>query len=879
MALSILVYALVALILWFTLIAPYKNLNAAPLPASQSGGSGTSMVCNGGEPDYCARTDRSIAMPQPIPPGKVNVPFVLPEFGVTAVRVTDAFTDPANFAVSYHANAGDYFSQIGPEDAAACNGTGGHRFILQEHSINVLLYTLCDKTMVTTFQADLTSFNAPQQLAVAAMAHVDPAEVFGVIGTNLEYYCSPDVDASSTKCAGKGGTYNVIYNLSSCPNLPWNVDPNVPDPPTTNWNDTIISVPMTDNQNEGGVIFTYNMTTGNCYWFNPATFTYGGTGITPTVSPQGRPFSDILGNAPTVTTTAGGSGTYPAATYDVCVTYSGDFMIWGVGETPCSAITKITLAAVGSLNVTPNTTPSAFWNQAEGGGIRYQDFSVYACEPDPCTPTLQDYYQFGVGNGTTTSFSATISATAYPSLAPATDKLVGSGPWNFTNGDPWGIWGASGSFQGFLYYFFSSISGTPSGNTYPLNFATAPPNGHAVWMRWDGATNPQSAASQTTMTLNTLVTNGPAAPTAGTSAAGGGFGIHTSAINQGGTRVFWESQGTLGLNNAEFENYLNGNVVTCNLDQGCEGHMAFGFTQGVGVANSSNFGNYPFTGHLNYTSWGLDTPTTFTEFLQGPPYGPQNVSIGTSHASWNNDLNGADNEPFFVGTSSSGASLEPLAPIDLENSMMSPASGTIYRFGHTRATGNTYVGGNTSGDFFYLTFGSVSPDGKFAMMSGDWHGELGCSGCSQWQSSHSYGVNGGFTDPNGNLEITFSACTSGSGPNPPAFPTGPFGATMAGDGTCTWHLLSVYGMPNYGFQPWNAGAAYVGGGYLLDPAFNWEYESVPFCVSGAAQPTWPVSAGTVQDGTCLWHFSGASGFTSAFGPLSDRLDVWMLRLK
>lgn len=850
--------------------------------ASQSGGSGSSMACNGGEPVYCARTDRAVITPQLIGPGKVNVPFVLPEFGVTVSRVTDAFTDPSNFSVNYHANAGDYFSQIGPEDPAACNGNGGHRFIIQEHSVVLRLYTMCDKTMVSTYQASLPNFNAYQNLGVAAMAHVDPAEVFGVVGTSLEYYCSPDVDASSTVCAGKGGTYNVLYNLASCPNLPWPPDGSFPTPPTTNANDTIISVTMGDYQNDFGVLFTYNITSGNCYWFNPATFTYGGTGIAPTASPQGTPYSDILVNAPTVTTTPGGNGAYPAATYDVCVTYTGDFMSAGVGETPCSAIQKITLSSPGSLNVTPNTTVSPFWNQGSGmPSPIYQNFSAYACEPDPCTPKLQDYYQLGTGNGTTTSFSATISSTAYPSLASGRqDVLAGSGAWNFTAGDPWGFWGASG-FQGFFFYAYSALSGTPSGNTYPVNFATAPPSGHAVWIRWDGATNPQSASSQTTMTLNTLVTNGPAAPLPGASNAGGGFGVHTSAINQGGTRVFWESHGTLGLYNAELVNYLNGTVVVCNLLQGCEGHMAFGFTQGLGVANSANFSAYPFSGHLNYTSWGLDTPNTYTQFLQGPPYGAQPINIGTSHASWNNDLTATDNEPFFVGTSSSGGPIQPIAPIDLENDMMSPVSGTIWRFGHTRATGGTYIGGGAaSNNFFYYTFGSTSPDGKFAMMSGDWFGMLGCAGCSQWQANFGYGVNGGFTDPNGNLEITFSACTSGS--VIPTFPKGPFGATLAEDGTCTWHLLNVYGMPNYGFT-WNANAYYVGGGYTLDSNRNWEYESVPFCTSGASTPLWPTSPGSVTDGSgpsaCIWTYAGPSGFTTAFGPLSDRVDTWMIRLK
>lgn len=852
--------------------------------ASQSGGSGASMACNGGEPYYCARTDRSIAVPQLIPPGKVNVPFVLPEFGNEIVRVTDVFTDPSNFSVNFHASAGDYYSQIGPEDAAACNGTGGHRFIIEEHATTTFLYTICDKTMVTRFDAKLDNFNAYQVGSVAAMAHVDPAEVFGIVGTNLEYYCAPDVDASSTVCAGKGGTYTTLYNFSSCPNLPWAVDGSFPTPPTTNANDTIISANMGDYQNWFGVLFTYNVSNGKCYWFNPATFTYGGTGITPTASPQGTPFSDILGNAPTVTTTPGGNGAYPAAIYDVCVTYTGDFMNFGVGETPCTAITKITLSATGSLNVTPDTTQSPFWNQGSGSGqVRYQNFSVYACEPDPCTPKLQEYFQLGTGDGTTTSFSGTITATAYPSLTTPgrQDVLVGSGPWDFTNGDPWGFWGSSG-FQGFFFYAYSSITGVPSGTTYPVNFATAPPSGHAVWIRWDGATNPQSATSQTTTVLNTLVTNGPAAPTPGASNAGGGFGVHTAAVNTGGTRVFWESQGTLGLNNAEFVNFLNGTVVTCNNFQGCSGHMAFGFTKGLGVDDAQSFQNYSFFGRTNYSIWGLDTPTSFTDFLQGPPYGPQTLNIGTSHVSWNNALNGADNEPFMLGTSSvGGPSLAVLGATDQENDLMSPANGTIWRFGQTRATGGTYIGGGgASNNFFYYTFGNISPDGEFAMMSGDWYGMLGCAGCSPWAANFAYNQGGGFTDPNGNLEITFSACTSGAAL--PTLPKGPFGATTSGDGTCTWHLLSVYGMPNYGFT-WNSNAAYVGGGYTLDSNKNWEYESVPFCTSGATTPVWPTSSGSVTDGSgpsaCVWTYSGASGITFPFGPSDDRVDVWILRLK
>src|SRR5579863_9537717 len=75
-----------------------------------------SQICSGGAPNYCARSDRSIQAISPMMPPPVGVPFVEPDFGMQAVRVTgpntlSAFNKP-NYA--FYNPSADTVVNIGP---------------------------------------------------------------------------------------------------------------------------------------------------------------------------------------------------------------------------------------------------------------------------------------------------------------------------------------------------------------------------------------------------------------------------------------------------------------------------------------------------------------------------------------------------------------------------------------------------------------------------------------------------------------------------------------------------------------------------------------------------------------------------------------------
>ncbi|MGH9344649.1 MAG: hypothetical protein ACRD19_12930, partial [Terriglobia bacterium] len=462
--------------LLFAVIAAIALFAAWPLSAqSGTSGSGASMACAGGEPYYCARDDRSIQPVTNFVPPPVNAPFILPDFGERAVRVTDPNTNPATENARYSANSADYYNQWGLYDATMCGGAGGYRFVVLQESAGSLAYELCNKTMTVSQIAQL-NFNE----VGGQFSHTDPAAVFGIPtdSTQLEMYCYPDATAGDPLCAGKAGTYTTLYDFASCPNLPAPIEAHYADPPSQDSTDRYFSDVLGEGQDTWGYLLRWDRTTGNCLWFNMGSFQYGGTGVAAT-NASTTPFVGLLPTAPTVTPEYT-TGTLPAGTYTVGVTYSGDFLQYGVGETLLSATTTVTLTTTGGFTVTPPSCADSFWCKAEGqSGAQFQPiYSVYAIAGTTGTPTLQNYYQMGVGDGTTKTFAGTISLTAYPSLFTAQDQVEGSGAWDYTAGDPWGAWGS-----GFLYYGYGAISGSVSCSTgvYSFTFATAPPSGHAVW--------------------------------------------------------------------------------------------------------------------------------------------------------------------------------------------------------------------------------------------------------------------------------------------------------------------------------------------------------------------------------------------------------------
>lgn len=840
-----------------------------------------SVACNGGEPYYCARDDRAIQPVTFFTPPAVNVPFVMPDFGERAVRVTGPNTMPSNPNDRYQANSADYYSQWGLFDASMCNGQGGYRFAVLQHSSGPLAYELCSKTMMTS---QIVQLNFAQ--TGAQFSHIDPAAVYGMQGSVLTLYCYPDAGTSAAAypvCANKAGTYTALYDFSTCPNLPAPMDSRYSDPPSQDATDRYFSDVLGDAQNSWGYLVRWDRTTGNCMWFDPARFLYGGTGIPPTPSPNGTPYSSFLSNPPTVTPEYT-SGTMPAGTYTVGVTYSSYTWQYGVGESPLSATTQVTLTQTGGFTVTPPNCNDSFWCTG-GGTVQYQpEYSVYACAGTSCTPTLQMYMQFTpAADGTTKSFTGTVNTTAFPSLVGAYDAIDGAGTWNFTKGDPWAYWATA-----FGYFGYSSLSYTWVGNTITMNFATAPPAGHNVWFRWsstNNASNPNQPTPVTT-TIATLVTNGPAAPTVATTAGGGG-GIHTVAINPAGDRVFFETHGGSGGWNALFWNPATGAITGCNNYQSCSGHLAFGYSKFLGVQNSQSFSNDAISGNFNYGIAAIDSANSYSSLLTGPPNGTAAMDNGTQHLSWNNDLNGEDNEPACQGGSPAGGQdLAALTALDAEMFCFSPVTGHIWRFFHTRSTGAPYVGGAyqpTGPAFWHLTLGAQSQDGKYALLSDDWFGALGWTLLPNWTASAGETQGAEVVDPKGNLEVESAAGSCTTSATAITWPT-TFNAVTS-DGTCTWHLLGLVGQM-FGGLNWTAAnqgygsGGYAGGVFIIDPNFNLELETTPNCYSGPTAPTWSTTfGGATTDNTCVWRNDGPSGLTFIPNPPETRTDVWVVEMK
>lgn len=854
--------------------------------ASQSGGSGVSQICAGGEPIYCARDDRGIQQVTLIAPAPgVNQPFIMPDFGERAVRATGPNTNPSTPNDRYTANSGDYYAQWGLYDSAMCGGAGGYRFTVLQHSTGPLAMEFCPKTFTTIQAAQLNFAETGGQFS-----HIDPAAMYGMNGSQLQLYCYPDAGTSSAAypvCANKAGTYTTLYDFASCPNLPTPVDAHYSDPPTQDATDRYFADVLGDAQNAWGYLFWLDKQTNNCMWFDPARFLYGGTGVARTASPTTTPFSAFLSTAPTVTAEYT-SGTIPAGTYTVGVTYNSSTWQYGVGESPLSATAQVTLTSTGGFNVTPASCSDSFWCTGEGSVQFQPTYSVYACAGTSCAPTLQEYFQLSpAADGTTKTFSATVTAAEYPSLFDVTpfDQINGAGTWNFTAGLPWQYY-----FNTDSAYFNGQISGSQSGNTFSETFSSAPVAGQNAWVRWDSPNNPNEADQPIpTTTIATLVTNGPIAPTvAGT--AGGGGGIHTVSISLTGNRVFFEVHGTAGNQNAMFWNPATGAVTPCSNAESCSGHLAFGYNKFLGVQNWQSFSNDAIYGDFNYGSAAYDTPDTYTSLLTGPPMGTAQLHNGTQHLSWANDLNGQDDEPACQGGSPAGGeAVNPLTPLDSEMFCFSPMTGHIWRFFHTHAMGASYVGGPYTGggdSFWHLALGAQSQDGDYAILSTDLWGTLGWTQLENWAVSQSHAQGDEMVDPRGNLEIESAAgnCTTNS--SAISWPT-TFNAVTS-DGTCAWHLLGILGQPFAGLNwttAWNSNQGWPGGGYfagvtIIDGNFNFETEMIANCNSGVATPTWSTTPGAMtSDGSCEWKNAGASGLTFVPAAASTRTDVFVVEMK
>jgi hypothetical protein len=146
------------------------------------------------------------------------------------------------------------------------------------------------------------------------------------------------------------------------------------------------------------------------------------------------------------------------------------------------------------------------------------------------------------------------------------------------------------------------------------------------------------------------------------------------------------------------------------------------------------------------------------------------------------------------------------------------------------------------------------------------------SGCAydmpitSWQPLTAYTVGEEITDKFLNIQVVTAAGTSGSsqpGWSSPGIPTL--------DGTVLWTCKEGLGTTGYG--TWHPSTVYSTGAAILDTNGNVEVEEFASAMSGASQPSWPITIGShVSDDAAAWTNLGppdnfvlsVTGGTSAF---------------
>lgn len=858
-------------------------LPVSAMAQSGSGGTGPSMVCVGGAPYYCARTDRAIV---PIPSGSappVNVPTIN-EFGETYIRLTDRSTMSAFSAANanFFPLASDQVPEWSNYDPLACSGAGGYRLFTDSQGGYpgnlggaMIPFEVCPATNTVVKVAGLTTGNSGLHangfLGVGnpSMSFGDPAVMWFQSGQELESYCWPDASLSDPNCPNGQDHETPVFNLASCPNLPANLTmPGYPGGTVGTYTDiTGRYVETADyvGQNGYALIERYDTQTGNCIWFSPGSWLWGGTGQAATHvngGGLGDPSSDqgLLG-APIVTATTG-TGTLPAGTYYTKWVGNGQLDGGGHfqpqwnsnGQSAGSQEQTTVLSSTGELKVTPPScylSTSAWCNN--GGFLPVWMLYVGTTSG---SETLQNEQQIGTGNGSTATFSSTLTENLTP-FEGSVVAVAGNQVLYDTNN------------IGSLCQFNQVNGGaTCTGSTIVYNagavtavFANNVPNGTPVYIEWWYPPSTQETISAP------LSTNGPTAPTISTA----GTGLHYALMNAAGTYFWFGGEGTNTNSNSFYWQIGTNNFYFCTPGTGCTGHIAPGFNNQVAVACVTP----AVACNVDLDTAAITTPGTFTTLLAPPPSSAftPNWAGNTQHISWSDD-NPTDTYPFLNGYSPTAGFLQPSTPLQYEIFAATrdyPA--TVYRFAHTRSSGLNYMGGSTS--FFYYSFGTISPDGKWADFSTSWNNSLGFN-AAPWPASSPANQFYEYVDSNGNLEVeTAASCTTGS--THPAWATTIGGFTTGtGSPPCSWVLLGIAGQPFAG-PVWNAGADYQSGVYAVDTSGRLQEETVATCVSGGLTPTWTNT--TTSDNTCSWTYIKATGLPSAPAAVSTGIDTFVVQLK
>ncbi|MGH9403168.1 MAG: hypothetical protein ACRD2P_13770 [Terriglobia bacterium] len=842
------------------------------------GVAGASMACNGSAPYYCAPTDKAIRLIDPMAPPPVGAPFVFPGSGEVGIRLTGpntmkGFNNGLN--AEFFGMSADTVPQWSNYDSLACSGAGGYRVFVQGNggfgsggsiSGTIIPFEVCPGANTMVKVAGIGSSGLANtgylNMTNPSFSFGDPAVMYYTSGSSLYSYCYPDASLSDPKCSNGRDASTLVYNFASCPNLPTAVPTGDQVGTYTDITGRYVEAAFAVSQNTYGLIFRYDTQTGNCLWFSPATFDYGGTGLT-TSKANGGPLGDptapegLLG-APTLTANYG-SGTIPAGTYYVKWTGNGQVSGGGAlgnqwnlnGQSAGSNEASITLTATGSIQIKPAQCFSGTSMWCNVGDV--DPYWMAYVGASPGGETLQNSILLSpVANGSATTFTGNLTTdlSAFKGqIVVVTGNQVlydsGSGllcTLNVSNG--------SYSCPGSIVY-------TPGGAVSAV-FPTAPPNGAKVYLEWWFHYGTQE-------TISSLSANGPTSPTVSTA----GTGLHYANMNAGGNYFYFAGEGTSGNSNSLYWQIGTPNTSFGSNYNGTTGHVAPGFNTQISVACMGG-GTVPCTADLDMAP--MSNPENYTKLMLPPPLPGFEASAwagNTQHISWTAD-NSSDTYPFLNGYSPTGGWVQPASPLQFELFATNPSyPATAYRFAHTRSSGLFYMGGPN--DFYHFSFGGEDPSGHWADFSTTWNNSLGFL-VAPWAPGTNYSQGWEYTDSNNNLEVeTAASCTSGT--SVPTWLT-TMGAKLSGDGTCSWIVLGLYGVPFAG-PVWNSNVYYQAGAYVVDAAGNLQKETVSFCASGGSVPSWTTT--TTADNTCNWGYVEATGLSGPPGAVDTRVDVFAIR--
>jgi hypothetical protein len=191
------------------------------------------------------------------------------------------------------------------------------------------------------------------------------------------------------------------------------------------------------------------------------------------------------------------------------------------------------------------------------------------------------------------------------------------------------------------------------------------------------------------------------------------FGVHNARISKSGNVVVIVTSGspTLGL---LFWEVGTSNVTPCRKSDHCLGHHALGYSHFLNSGNSAH--------PLDFILRPVDNMNAQAHLVDPLP---KPIAWYDYHVSWNY-VTAQDDTPACFSTYDSHNPSGPGAPLltngPWENEVdcveTDGKASTIWRFGHTYSTGNS---------FWSTPRGNVSQDGRFFLFTSDWEHELGSS--------------------------------------------------------------------------------------------------------------------------------------------------------